>query len=147
MPRGVNQDTYRRLAKLFETAAHCLAIPGGSALGASNGVEAGQAILALNVLANNLGQPGGTFITPALPVHDANPVVPNTLNDIKALVLAMKSGAIKTLFIHGVNPLHEFPASLGFAEALRNVPQVISFASFPDETSQQAITSSRTTPV
>ena len=35
-------------------------------------------------------------------------------------------------------PLFELPQSLGFVEALSNVPQVISFATFPDETALQA---------
>jgi anaerobic selenocysteine-containing dehydrogenase len=46
----------------------------------------------------------------------------------------MKSGDIKVLFVHGVNPVFELPGSLGFADALGSVPQVISFATFPDET-------------
>ena len=50
----------------------------------------------------------------------------------------MKSGAIKTLFIHGVNPVFEVPKSLGFSEALANVGTVISFATFPDETAVAA---------
>jgi anaerobic selenocysteine-containing dehydrogenase len=41
---------------------------------------------------------------------------------------------VKVLFIHGVNPVFELPASLGFANALASVPQVISFSTFPDET-------------
>ncbi|HTX90949.1 MAG TPA: molybdopterin-dependent oxidoreductase, partial [Anaerolineales bacterium] len=135
---GVSQDTIKRLAGLFASASHPLAIPGGSALAASNGLEAGQAILTLNVLANNLGQDGGVFLTPALPVHDANTNLPRTFTDIQSLVSSMKSGAIQVLFIHGVNPLFEFPESLGFSDALGNVPTVISFASFPDETSRQA---------
>jgi anaerobic selenocysteine-containing dehydrogenase len=45
---------------------------------------------------------------------------------------------VKALFIHGNNPIFELPSVLGFADALSKVPQVISFASFPDETSQQA---------
>jgi anaerobic selenocysteine-containing dehydrogenase len=50
----------------------------------------------------------------------------------------MKSGSIQVLFIHGINPVFELPASLGFTKALAKVPTIISFASFPDETSQQA---------
>ena len=42
---GVDLDKYKQLAGLFTSAAHPLAIPGGSALSASNGLEAGQAIL------------------------------------------------------------------------------------------------------
>jgi anaerobic selenocysteine-containing dehydrogenase len=135
---GVSQATLKRLAGLFANAAHALAIPGGSALEASNGLEAGQAILALNVLVKNLGQTGGVFLTPSLPVHASNPVVPNTFKDMENLVALMKSGSIKVLFIHGINPVFELPTSLEFTKALANVPTVISFASFPDETSQQA---------
>ena len=135
---GVSQATIKRLAGLFAHAARPLAIPGSSALAASNGLEAGQAILTLNVLAKNLGQSGGVSLTPALPVHASNPAIPNTFKDMENLVALMKSGSIQVLFIHGINPVFELPASLGFAKALANVPTVISFASFPDETSQQA---------
>ena len=63
---------------------------------------------------------------------------PSTIAEISALVERMKSGQIKTLFIHGANPLYDLPAKLGFAQAMEGVPLVISFASFPDETSSQA---------
>ncbi len=138
---GVSQETYRLLAGLFAGAAHPLAIPGEAALAASNGVDAGQAILALNVLAGNLGNPGGVFLTPSTPIQlvgKALASVPNTFQDIAGLVDAMKSGKIKTLFIHGVNPFYEFPTSLGFADAAKKVSKIISFASFPDETALQA---------
>ncbi len=55
-----------------------------------------------------------------------------------SLVAAMKAGAIKVLFIHGVNPFFEFPKSLGFTEASSKVSSIISFSSFPDETAAQA---------
>ncbi len=135
---GVGQETMLRLAGLFTDASHPLAIPGGSALGASNGLEAGQAILALNILAGNLGQPGGVYLAPSLPVYETHPAIPNTFKEIENLVESMKSGNIQVLFIHGINPAFEFPKTLGFTEALAKVPNVISFASFPDETSRQA---------
>ena len=135
---GVSQDDLQRLSSLFSAAGHPLAIPGGMALAGSNGLEAGEAILTLNALVGNLGQAGGIFLTPSLPVHDANPTIPNTLTDIQDLVNRMKSGSIKVLFIHGVNPVFELPAALGFTQALGNVPSVVSFASFPDETAMQA---------
>jgi anaerobic selenocysteine-containing dehydrogenase len=135
---GVSAATLHRLAQIFSAAGHSLAIPGGPALAASNGVEAGAAILTLNVLVSNLGQAGGVFLSPGLPVHADNPSIPNTLKDIQDLVQRMNGGSIKVLFIHGVNPVYELPASLGFAQALAKVPLVISFASFPDETAMQA---------
>ena len=135
---GVSQDTFKKMAGLFTAAAHPLSIPGGSALSASNGLEAGQAILNLNVLANNLGVPGGVFTISGLPIQAKSQSQTNTFSDIQALVAAMKSGKVKVLFIHGVNPFFEFPASLGFAEAARQVSTLISFSSFPDETALQA---------
>ncbi len=135
---GVSESTLRQLAQIFSAAAHPLAIPGGAALAASNGVEAGAAVLMLNVLVNNPGQAGGVFLTPGLPVHAGNPTIPNPLSDLQDLIKQMKSGGIKALFIHGVNPVYELPASLGFVQALGKVPVVVSFASFTDETAMQA---------
>jgi anaerobic selenocysteine-containing dehydrogenase len=135
---GVSESDLRRLTQLFSASGHSLAIPGGPALAASNGLEAGAAILTLNVLMNNLGQAGGVFLTPSLPVNDANPNIPNTLTDMQDLVQRMESGSVKALFIHGINPVYELPASLKFVQALAKVPLVVSFASFPDETAMQA---------
>ena len=44
-----------------------------------------------------------------------------TLKQIQELVARMNAGQVKTLFIHGVNPLFELPAAFGFAEALEKV--------------------------
>ncbi len=135
---GVSEANLRRLATIFAQASHPLAIPGGSALGQENGVKTAQDILALNALVGNLGNPGGVFLSPASPVHAELPQGPNSLRQVNELISRMNEGKVKVLFIHGINPLFELPAALGFASALTNVPQVISFASFPDETAMQA---------
>jgi anaerobic selenocysteine-containing dehydrogenase len=135
---GVSEADLKRLAGLFAGAAHPLAIPGGAALGARTGLQAGLAILTLNALVNNLGQPGGVYQTPGVSVYENNSSLPNNFKDIADLVEKMKTGGIKVLFIHGANPVYELPASLEFGDALANVPLVISFASFPDETALQA---------
>ncbi len=135
---GVDEETLRRLASTLAGAEHPLIIPGGAALGGSNALETAEAVLALNALLGNLGQPGGVFLTPELPIHAGNPRLPNTLVEVADLIEKMKAGKVKVLFVHGVNPLFEFPAALDFAGALANVPLVISFASFPDETAAQA---------
>lgn len=135
---GVSNSILHRLARIFSAAGQPLAIPGGSALAAGNGLEAGQAILTLNALMDNLGKTGGVFLTPGLPVHDANPTIPDTLAALQDLVQRMNAGKVKVLFIHGVNPVFELPSALGFGQALSKVPLLISFASFPDETAMQA---------
>jgi anaerobic selenocysteine-containing dehydrogenase len=134
---GVPLDTFDRLAQVFAAAQAPLAIPGGAALGQANGLENGKAILALNALLGNLGKPGGVFFTPASPLGDEYHR-PANAKELSALVEQMKSGAVKTLFVHGVNPAFELPRSLEFETALLKVPTVISFASFPDETAMAA---------
>ncbi|NOZ00163.1 MAG: molybdopterin-dependent oxidoreductase [Chloroflexi bacterium] len=134
---GVPEETMRRLARIFANTSHALAIPGGSPLGQTNGLDAARAILALNVLADNLGQPGGVFINPPTPLG-SNAQRPVSMREMSTLVQKMKNGKIKALFVHGVNPLFELPKALGFEAALVNVPLVVSFASFPDETAMQA---------
>lgn len=130
---GVPLDTFERLAKLFIESQHPLAIPGGAALGVENGLESGKAILSLNALADNLGKPGGVYLTPASPLGDEYHA-PATAKAMADLVDKMKSGSIKAIFIHGVNPVFELPQSSEFLPALLKVPTVISFSSFPDET-------------
>lgn len=134
---GVSLETLERLAGVFAGAAHPLAIPGGAALGHSNGLQTAEAVLALNTLVGNLGQPGGLYFSALSPLEDEYHR-PANLREMAALVEKMKSGQVKVLFVHGFNPVFELPKSLGFETALKNVQQVISFSSFPDETAMQA---------
>jgi anaerobic selenocysteine-containing dehydrogenase len=131
---GVQEETLHRLATIFAGAEHPLAVTGGAAHGQSNGFEAAQAVLAMNVLADNLGKPGGVFLTPPSEIDTNRSLQPNSLQEINELINRMRDGKVKVLFVHGANPAFELPVALGFEEALANVPLVISFASFPDET-------------
>ncbi len=135
---GVSESDLRRLAQLFSSAEHALAIPGSSVMAVNNGVEATEAVLSLNIMANNLGQPGGVYLSASLPVNQANTTIRTTIGDVQSLVKQMNQGAMQVLFIHGMNPIYELPPDIGFSQALDKVPLVISFASFPDETSLQA---------
>jgi anaerobic selenocysteine-containing dehydrogenase len=130
---GISLEQLEHIAGLIAGAQAPLAIPGGQALGQSNGLSTAEAVLALNALTDNFGKPGGVFISPLSPNEDAyhRPANGKEMNDF---IAKMNSGVIKALFIHGVNPVFEVPKSLGFADALANVPLVISFATFPDET-------------
>lgn len=130
---GISTETLERLAKIFGGAESPLAVPPGAGLGQNNGLETARAVLTLNALVGNLGKPGGVFFTPASPMGDEYQRGANA-KEMMELVDRMKSGKIKTLFIHGVNPVFELPRSLEFEVALSKVPNVISFASHPDET-------------
>ncbi len=129
----VSVDQLQNLAGMLSSAERPVAIPGGSALAKSNGLQAAQAILALNTLLGNLGKNGGVYLAPTAPLTDAYHR-PASAKEMADFIGKLKSGAIKVLFIHGVNPVFELPNSLGFADALVQVPQIISFSTFPDET-------------
>jgi anaerobic selenocysteine-containing dehydrogenase len=134
---GVSMETLDHLATLFFEAERPLAIPGGAALGQSNGLGTAEAVLALNALVNNFGKQGGVSFGPLSPTTDTYHR-PASMQEMAAFVDRMNAGEIKTLFIHGVNPVFELPKALGFEAALKNVPLVISFATFPDETALKA---------
>lgn len=134
---GVTLDTLKRLAGMFASASRALAIPGGAALGQSNGLQTAETVLTLNALVNNIGKDGGVFLSPVAPLADQYHR-PANLKEMVDFVAQLQSGSIKVLFIHGVNPLFELPNSLELMDALKNVPQIISFATFPDETATQA---------
>ena len=124
---GIPLEKLEHLADLAARAEHPLFIPGGGTLGHANGLAAARSVLALNLGAGALGQPGGIFLAPAAAKS-------SSLLEVQALIERMRSGQVETLFIHGANPVFELPPALGFTQALENVKQVISFASYPDET-------------
>ncbi len=133
----VSVEALKHLADLFANAVRPLAIPGGAALGQSNGLQTAEAVLALNALVDNIGKDGGVFLSPVAPLTDSYHR-PANLKEMADFVNLLKSGKIKVLFVHGVNPAFELPKSLGFVEAMSKVLQVISFSSFPDETALES---------
>jgi anaerobic selenocysteine-containing dehydrogenase len=133
----ISLETLEHVAEEIVSAEGAIVIPGGSALGLSNGLQTAEAILTLNALADNLGKAGGVYLSPLSPNEDEYHR-PASMQEMAEFVEKMRSGGVKVLFVHGVNPLFELPKSLGFAEALESVEQVISFAVFPDETALAA---------
>jgi anaerobic selenocysteine-containing dehydrogenase len=129
----VSLKTLENVVQHIMGTTNPIAIPGGSALGLSNGLQTAKAILTFNALTDNFGKAGGVFLSPLSPNEDAYHRSAS-LQEMADFVNQMNSGAIKTLFVHGVNPVFELPKSLGFSEALTKVGEVISFSTFPDET-------------
>lgn len=126
---SVPEETLQRLARIFFNATRKVALPGGAAIAHTNGLQAAQAVLALDAVAGAVGAAGGIFFSEGFAGGDS---------DIRGLIERMNAGQVKALFIHGVNPLFELPPALGFQAALAKVEKVISFASYPDETAMQA---------
>jgi anaerobic selenocysteine-containing dehydrogenase len=129
---GVSLENLEHLAQMFAEADHPLAVPGGNALGHVNGIQTAEAVLALNLVGGIPDRPGGIYLNPPAVLGEVQKSA--TLEELADLVTKLRDGQVKVLFVHGVNPVFELPKNLGFEDALENVPLVISFASFPDET-------------
>ncbi len=99
-------------------------------------LQTAKSVLALNALVGDPSSPN-VFLSPLAPGQSAYHR-PASAQEMADFVRKLESGAVKALFVHGVNPVFELPASLGFSEALKNVETVISFATFPDETALMA---------
>ena len=111
-----------------------MAIPGGGLICLSNGAEAVKAVQALNWIAGNFNRPGGMALS--VSAREAAPTKRklSSLADAQKLIAQMNDGKVQLLLIHGANPAYELPPKLGFVEALKKVPFVVSFAPLVDET-------------
>lgn len=127
----VSEGTIYRLARLFARSQPSLAIGGGVALSGSNATATCVAINLLNYVAGNIGKT--VRFAPNLALGNNG-----SYRDMLALIEAMQAGNIDVLFLHEANPVFTLPASAAFQQALRQVPLVVSFSSFADETTSAA---------
>ena len=122
-------DDLTRLARLLATAQRPLVVPGPALIGQGSGPTALATVLALNTLT---GASGLTFSASA-PAPTVKPPV-SALADTQALIARMQAGQVSTLLVHSANPAYDLPQAAGFADAIKKVPFVVSFAPLVDET-------------
>jgi anaerobic selenocysteine-containing dehydrogenase len=131
---GITLDVLDQMARIFAEAEHPLAIPGVPAPGYANAFQAIEAVQTLNMIAGNLGQPGGMYLAPAdtdLPPARPTPASPG---QVQSMIDRMRAGKVQALLVYGANPAYELPAQSGFIEAMQQVPFIVSFAPMVDET-------------
>jgi anaerobic selenocysteine-containing dehydrogenase len=91
-------------------------------------------VQALNVVA---GANGLRLSSASAPAPTLKPPVAS-LSDAQALISRMQAGQINVLLVHSANPAYDLPQDAGFAEAVKKVPFVVSFAPLVDETAALA---------
>ena len=129
---GVGLPTIKHLAKVFAHAKPGLAIGGGVAVTGSNATQTQVAINLLNAAAGNVGK-----TVRFGPDSAYGKVTPHA--EVAALARAMAGGEIEVLVLGpGVDPVFTLPSGLKFADALRKVALVVSFAHLPDQTTELA---------
>ena len=67
----------------------------------------------LNIIAGNIGQPGGMTSPTNTTIPGIVKSQPSPFVDVQELIKQMNSGTIKVLLIHGANPAYDLPAQLG----------------------------------
>ena len=128
----VEPAAIREVAQTFATSLPSVAVGGGiSGAGERHAIELELAVLILNVLAGNVGN---TVTYGAGSAFDRLA----TRADLIDLTRAMADGEIDVLLVHGTNPALTLPSAVGFVEAMRHVPFVVTFSNTPDETSDHA---------
>ena len=136
---GVSPERIRAIAHDFAGHQPGLALAGGPAGAQTNGLFNLAAAYSLNVLVGNVGKDGGVKFNPA-PVLDrlSGAAQATSFQEWQSLSQRMSQGGVSVAMVHGANPAYGLPAAAGFRAALANVPFVVSFSSFMDETTAMA---------
>lgn len=160
---GVPIDDIIQIARSFAKTQPAIAIWGQGVSQHSNGVYSQMAVNALNALVGSIGIEGGVVATPPLPPSSLPPVrqdalakwgtsqeridqrrelqLPAVFHDIDALLENILSGEpypVEVALLINTNPVFELPDRERIIEALKKIPFLVSFSSFPDETTQFA---------
>jgi menaquinone reductase, molybdopterin-binding-like subunit len=135
---GVPAQKIQQLARDFASRGPSLAIGGGQAGAYTNGTETLSAILTLNSAVGALGRAGGIRPNPPSAIANLPNAQPATFQNWQQLNDQLKNRQVQILMVHGANPVHGLPSALGFRESLAQVPFIVSFSSFMDETTAMA---------
>jgi anaerobic selenocysteine-containing dehydrogenase len=133
----VDEDTILRLAREFGESEAALAITGGATTAGTSAVASAIAVNTLNILAGNVGQPGGIILN-SVNAFSATPSKHAGMQQILELVDAMEAGDVDVLLLHDSNPVFALPDASRFRQALDKVPLVVAMSTFHDETTDLA---------
>ncbi|MCL4499136.1 MAG: 4Fe-4S dicluster domain-containing protein, partial [Chloroflexi bacterium] len=134
---GLAAERVAGVAREFATAKPSLALSGNPANYQANGVFNAIAVNILNYLVGNIGAEGGVRFNPA-------PVFPDVVEkaisreELRALGKSMRAGEVKALLLYNTNPAFTLAGNKDFMAGLKNVPLIVSFSSFMDESAELA---------
>jgi anaerobic selenocysteine-containing dehydrogenase len=126
---GVAAARIERLAKEFAEHKPAVAIIAGAAVAQTNGLFNALAVNALNALVGSVETPGGIWFTPQ----------PGNLGTDTDFANNSEIGiSPQILFVDGANPVFTAPKAWQVKEKILQVPYIVSFGNFIDETSAMA---------
>ena len=148
-------ETILRLGREFAGNRPALAISGQTASTLPGNPYTAMAVHSLNALAGSIEAEGGVVIRPDLPgdadspaerrglppqllARDDSPFPEADLSHLPRILRERKPYAVQVLFVHGADPVFSLPNGEELAEALDEVPLVVSFSPFMNETAARA---------
>jgi anaerobic selenocysteine-containing dehydrogenase len=136
---GVSADRIQRLAREFVSGQPGVALIGGAPLAHTNGLVNALAVNALNALVGSIGVAGGLFFTPRPEMNpglDTEGTVgeDETIQGLALSILASSESPIGVLLLNDTNPVFGTPQAWRVAEAIAQVPFVVGFGHFVDDT-------------
>jgi anaerobic selenocysteine-containing dehydrogenase len=159
---GIAAATVERLAHALAKQRRVIVASDGSATAASNGLATGMAIAALNVLLGNREGGGIAGAQASAVPHWEAPVVDavaaagsaavridgvgtaacplgrSRVQAVPAAITYSKPYPVEALFLHGTDPLAALPSRKAWHAALNQVPFLVRFTSWLDESARQA---------
>ena len=160
---GIPATTIARIAGEFAGSRPSVALvasKGGMLNGSFNGVLTAMAVHCLNGLVGSIETPGGVLTQryfgcepwPELPpdpvaekgrsaerVDGAGTLFPVGRQAYQAVAERLLAGyPVEALFLYDANPVYETPGGEKFVQAFEQVPFIVSFATFMDESAQYA---------
>ncbi len=126
-----------RLARIFASASHPLAIPGNAPAGQADSAAALMEIQALNLIAGTAGQAGGVSLSTSPPAGLVKPPIAPFSSVQDLLTNKLAAGSVKVLLLHGVNPVFDLPSVSGLQKGFK-APFVVSFNPLVDESAAWA---------
>jgi anaerobic selenocysteine-containing dehydrogenase len=144
---GVPVSRLAALAKVFGTASSPVAVWDQAVTWRTGGLSDALAIHALNILAGRLNRPGGVLVQAPMPLPGPLDGAPAGARDLSAAPLTATSwpgGAAdagspaKVLFLYQSNPVASAARGDEARQALSQVPLVVSFSPFLDESARYA---------
>ncbi len=137
---GVAAERILHVAEELGSVENAVVIAGGSAAAHTTGLGSVTAALALNLLLDNLGRPGGVFAPASFAlsqgVAPANPAS-TPLSQVAAR-LRGEGSPVDLLIVADADLLHRAPGGWGLGAAIANAGTVVAFSSFLDDTALQA---------
>ena len=138
-PAAKMAEKIRHVAREFAGHRPSLALGGGSAAAHTNGLFNLKAIYSLNYLVGSVGQKGGIVFNPGPALRDvsASPSAAS-FSDWRDTVSDMRNGSVRMLLVRDADLWYGLPDSVGFKDAVFDVPFVASFSGIMEDTTSMA---------